>query len=77
MLGMGVNRQTSHPLFIVKTMCTAVTFVPENLFGLSIFFERNHLNTHRHRPLVFTATDNLREIDRFGDIGIVSWYFSY
>ena len=29
MLGMEVNRQISHPLFIIKTMCTAVAFVPE------------------------------------------------
>ena len=77
MLGMEVNRQTSHPLFIIKAMCTAVVFVPENLFGFSIFFEPNHLNTYRHRPLAFTTTDNLREIYRFGDIGIFSRYFSY
>ena len=56
---MGVNRQTLHLRFIIKTMCAAVAYVPENLFGLSTFFDRDHLNTHRRCLLAFKATDKL------------------
>jgi hypothetical protein len=58
-LTMGVNRQTLHLHFTIKTMCAAVTYVPENLFGPSTFFDRDHLNTHRHCLLAFKATAKL------------------
>ena len=56
---MGVNWQTLHLRFIIKTMCAAVAYVLENLFGLSTFSDRDHLNTHRRCLLAFKATDKL------------------
>jgi len=73
---MGANRQTLRLRFVIKTMSAAVAHVPDNLLGLSTYFERDHLNTHRYCLLAFKATDDLREIDRFCDIGIFSRYFS-
>jgi len=58
-------------------MCAAVALTLENAFGISKFFFCDHFNSHWHRPLTFKATDNLREINHFGDIGIFSWYFSH
>jgi len=74
---MGANRQTLRFRFVVKTMSAAVAHVPDNLLGLSTFFDRDHLNAHRHSLLAFKAKDNLGEIDHFGDIGVSSRYFSY
>jgi hypothetical protein len=68
-LSMGTNRQTLRLRFVIKTMSAAVTHMPDNLLGLSTYFDRDHLNTHRHCPLAFKA-------DHFCDIGIFSWYFS-
>ena len=77
LMSTGVNRQTLHPRFIIKTMGAAVAYPPEDLPGSSTFFDRNHLDTHRHCLLAFKATDNLRKIDHIGDIGIFSWYFPH
>ena len=73
---MGANRQTLCLRFVIKTMSAAVAHMPNNFLGLSTSFDRDHLNTHRHCLLAFKATDNLREIDHFCDIGIFSRYFS-
>ena len=70
------NGQTFRPHLIIKTMCAAIVSVPENLLGFSILFDRDHLNAYRNRPLAFRATDQLREIDLFDNIGIFSRYFS-
>lgn len=75
-LSMGANGAALRLLFVIKTMSAAVTHVPNNLLGLSTFLDRDHLDTHRQCPLAFKATDNLSEIDHFGDIGISRRYFS-
>jgi len=73
---MGANRQTLRFRFVIKTMSAAVTHLPDNLLGLPAFFDRDHLNAHRHCLLAFKAKDNLSEIDHFGDIGVSGRYFS-
>jgi len=75
-LSMGANRQTLRLCFVIKSMSAAVAHAPDNLPGLSASFDRDHLNSHRHRLVAFKATNNLREIDHFRDIGIFSRYFS-
>ena len=56
---MGANRQTLRLRFVIKTMSAAIAHVSDNLLGLSTFFDRDHLNTHRHCLLAFKATDYL------------------
>jgi hypothetical protein len=75
-LSMGANRETLRPRFVIKTMSAAIAHTPDNLLGLSTSFDRDHLNSHRHRLVAFKATNNLREIDHFCDMGILSKYFS-
>jgi hypothetical protein len=75
-LSVGTNRETLRLRFVTKTMSAAVAHAPNNLLGLIIPFDRNHLNTHRHCPLAFKATDNFGEKDHLCDIGIFSRYFS-
>ena len=57
-------------------MSAAVAHAPNNLFGLIVPFDRDHLNTHRHCPLAFEATDRLGEVDNVCDMGVFSGYFS-
>jgi hypothetical protein len=73
---MGANRQTLRFRFVIKTMSAAVAHLPDNLLRLPAFFDRDHLNAHRHCLLAFKAKDNLSEIDHFGDIGVSGRYFS-
>jgi hypothetical protein len=57
-------------------MSAAVAHVPENLFCLSTFFDRDHLNAHWHCLLALKTSDHLSEIDLFADTGIFGLYFS-
>src|SRR4029453_2945277 len=72
---MGANRQTLRLRFVIKTMSAAVAHVPHSILGFSVFFDRDHLDTHRHCLLAIKTTDHLSEIDHFGDVGIFSRYF--
>jgi len=54
-LSMGANWQTLRPGFVIKTVSAAVEHVPNDLFGLFGFFDRDDLNTHWHGLLAFKA----------------------
>jgi hypothetical protein len=73
---MGANRQAMRLRFVIETVSAAIAHMPKNLSSRSTFLDCDHLNSHRHCPLAREATDNLGAIDDFGDIGILSRYFS-
>jgi hypothetical protein len=73
---MGANRQAMRLRFVIETVSATIAYMPKNLSSISIFLDCNYLNSHWHCPLARKATDNLSAIDNFGDVRILSRYFS-
>ena len=61
---------------IFHTVCAAIAGVLQDLFGLSLWLNRDDLDANRHRSLTLTALDMFSKVDLFGHPAMFDQYFA-